>query len=168
MAISSPHISDVSSLEHLNDKIKNSCEAMSGIDQSVIQHIYGVRETLARQLRQIRMKLDEAERQLDQASSAMHHCHASQYRNQDGDIVPSCSYEERAVDEAQKVAEMWRRKHHRAQQIFDECRQEIDDYLSGGHEFIQDMRDLQYPKISKTLSEITDRLQAILSANVTL
>lgn len=160
------YISDVHSLEQLNDMIKYSSKAMANIDQHVIQHIYSVRETLGRQLHQIRMRLDEAEARLAQAERAESACHARQHRNADGDLVPSCSLEEHAAAKARMEAEKWRSKYHQAQQIFDECQQEIADYFSGGHEFIQNMCDQLAPKASHTLCDCVGKLQDILSTNV--
>ena len=149
MAISSSHICvDVHSLERLNDVINHSGKAMSDVDQGLTNCIYGVRDTLGRKLNYIQMNLDEAERKLDEAEIAEAACHARQHRNKYGDLVPSCSCEENAAAAAWKEAEKWRGKYKRAKQIFDECQQEIAEYLSGGHEFIRNMSGQQTHKAS--------------------
>jgi hypothetical protein len=139
---------------------------MSGIDQELIRYISSVKDTLGRKLNYIKMNLDEAERKLDEAERAEAACHARQHRNKYGDLVPSCSCEENAAAAAWKEAEKWRGKYKRAKQIFDECQQEIADYLSGGHEFIRNMSGQQTHEASQTLRDCVDRIQDILSTNV--
>jgi hypothetical protein len=159
-------ILDVESIERLNRVVKITSDTMADIDQQVINHIQAVKRSLETQLHRIQMKLDEVEKKLDQAESAESACHASQHRDNDGRIVPSCSYEENVAAAARKEAEKWRRKYQRAQQIYDVCQQEIADYISGGHEFIRDLCDLQATKVSQLLSVIYDKMQDVLSTNL--
>lgn len=166
MAVSSPHISDVHILELLNEKLKYSSEAMSEIDNNVIQHIYSVRDALGRQLHHIRMKLDEAEARLDQAERAESACHARQHRNQDGDLVPSCSFEESAAAAALKEVKRWRGKKSAATRVFEECQQEIASYLSEGHQFIRNMCEQKTSKASQSLCDCIEKLQEILKSDV--
>ena len=160
------YVSDVHLLEQLNDEIKYSSEAMVEIDQRVIQHIYSVKESLGRQLHHIQMNLDEAEARLDEAERAESACHARQHRNEAGELVPSCSLYENAAAKALEEAEKWREKKRRAQQIYDECQREISAYLSGGHEFIQNMSNQQVPQANQKLQDIIDRIHSILDTTL--
>lgn len=160
------YIQDVQLLTQLHERIIYSGEAMSKIDQNVINYILGVNKTLEKQLHQIQMKLTEAESRLSNAERAEAACHARQHRNKEGNLVPSCSLYENATMKAQKEAEKWRSRYQRAQQIMEECQQETHDYLTGGHNLILNMCEQQMPKASNLLCDCINKLQRILDYNI--
>ena len=166
MAKQGAYISDVHLLEQLNDQIKNSGEAMANINQNVISHLNGVRDNLERQLDYIQTRLSEAEANLSSAESALNACYASQMCNEFGELTPSCSWEESAVDTARSEVEIWRSKYNQGQQIVGECQREISDYQSGGNALIQTMSNQQTPKANQILRDCIGKLEDILHSDV--
>ena len=162
MAKSGAYIRDVHLLEKLNDRIVFSSEAMVNIDQNVSNYINNVKDTLENQLNIIREKLQEAETRLREAENVCTACHASQVCDESGMLVPSCEWEENAVEDARVEVEKWRTRYDHGQQIFKECQQEITTYSSGGHVLVLNMREQHTPKASQLLRGYVDKLQAIL------
>lgn len=165
MAKQGAHISDVDLLVKLDQRIGASGQAMANIDQSVVSHLNNVRDTLERQLDVIREKLQEAEQRSNEAESACQACHASQFCDEFGMVVPSCASEESAVEVAQMEVEKWRSKYEQGQQILGECQREMSDYNAGGHALIENMCD-QQAKAQKILHIHINNLQDILGTAV--
>ena len=157
--------SDVNLLRQLNDQIKRSSEAMANIEQGVSNYLIGVRDTLERQLDSIQMKLSEAEERLRQAENSLTACQASQMCNEFGELTPSCTFEESAVETARNAEMEWRRKYEQGKQIFGECQQEIAEYNAGGQALIHNM-DEQRIKASQILQDCIDKLQDMLNSDV--
>lgn len=155
---------DVNSLLQLNLRIERSGEEIANIDASVVNYFNEVCATLGRKLHYIQTKLEEAETKLSEAENKMHCCHARQHYDEDGDLVPSCSSEERAVAAAQKVVDKWRSKYERALQICDECHCEIENYNAKGHQLILTMCNQQTPKITQLLSNCIEKLQEVMGS----
>ena len=169
MANSSVYIRDVHSLERLNDRIGTTGEAMANIDQNVGNYITSVRTVLEKQLDFIRQKLNEAEEVLRRAKDELSSCQASQvYIPELGGYTPSCSYEQSAVESAQRDVEDWSRKYEEGKRILGECQQEIADYATGGHQLIVTMSQEQTPKATKCLRECINNLQDILATDVSI
>lgn len=159
---------DVNSLEQLNLRMGLSGEEMANIDTGVINYFNEVSTTLGRKLHYIQTKLEEAEARLSEAENAMYCCHARQHRDNDGNLVPSCSREESAVAAAQNVVDKWRSKYERALQICDECYHEIDNYYANGHQLILNMCNQQTPKITQLLRDCIEKLQEISNIKITI
>lgn len=159
--------SDVNLLKQLSDKIKHSSEAMTNIEQDVSNYLFDVRENLKRQLDSIQIKLEEAEERLRQAENTLTSCQASQICNEFGELTPSCTFEESAVETARSAEMEWRRKYEQGKQIYGECQQDIDDYYSGGRALIRNMNE-QQTKASQILFDCVERLQDILSTDVAI
>ena len=168
MAKQGAHISDVDLLVKLDQRIGASGQAMANIDQSVVSHLNNVRDTLERQLDVIREKLQEAEQRLSEAESACQACHASQFCDEFGMVVPSCASEESAVEVAQMEVEKWRSKYEQGQQILGECQREIGEYngSGGGHSLVLMMSEQQTLKASQLLHGCIDKLQDILNSDM--
>ena len=166
MAKSGAYIRDVLLLEKLNDRIVSSGEAMANIDQNVSNYLNGVQETLESQLDSIQERLRDAETRLMEAENACTVCHASQVCDETGTLVPSCEWEESAVETARMEVEKWRMRYEQGQQILGECRQEISGYSSGGHALIMNMCEQQTPKASQILNGCIDKLQDVLNSNM--
>ena len=166
MAKQGAYIRDVHSLEQLKERIGHSGEAMSNIDANVSSYLNGVRDTLEGQLDSIRMKLEEAEARLNSAENALSVCYASQVCNEFGELSPSCSAEECAVETARVEVEKWRMRYEQGQQILGECQREISDYSSGGHALILNMSNQQTPRACQLLRDCIDKLQDILGSDV--
>lgn len=165
MAKQGAHISDVDLLVKLDQRIGASGQAMANIDQSVISHLNNVRDTLERQLDVIREKLQDAEQRLSEAESACQACHASQFCDEFGMVVPSCASEENAVEVARMEVEKWRSKYEQGQQILGECQREVSDYNAGGHALVENMCE-QQTKAQKILQIHISNLQDILKTDV--
>lgn len=160
------YIRDVHSLEQLKDRIGHSGEAMSNIDANVSNYLNSVRDTLESQLDIIQTRLAEAEANLSIAESALSTCQASQMCNEFGELVPSCTNEECAVEAARVEVEKWRKRYEQGKQIFGECQQEISDYSSGGHALIINMCNQQTSRACQLLCGCIDKLQDILGFGV--
>lgn len=162
-------VSDVILLEKLEEQIGSSGKAMANIDQNVCNYVNNVRNDLERQLDTIHGRLQEAEQKLDEAENALSACHTSQVLDpMTGLLVPSCDWEENAVESARMEVETWRTKYEQGQQILGECQREIAEYngSGGGHGLILTMYEQQTPKATQILRDCIDRLQDILSSDM--
>lgn len=162
-------VSDVILLEKLEEQIGSSGKAMANIDQNVCNYVNNVRNDLERQLDTIHGRLQEAEQKLDVAENALSACHTSQVLDpMTGLLVPSCDWEESAVESARMVVETWRTKYEQGQQILGECQREIVEYngSGGGHSLILTMYEQQTPKATQILRDCIDKLQDILSSDM--
>ena len=171
MTKSGAHISDVLLLENLDKRILDSGKAMANISQNVNNYLNNVRDTLERQLEVIQNRLQEAEQKLSQAENALSVCHSSQVVDPlTGTVVPSCACEESTVESARTEVEMWRSKYEQGQRIFDECQREIGEYNGpgGGNSLILTMSDQQTPKASQFLRDCINKLQDVLSSNMSV
>lgn len=171
MTKSGAHISDVLLLENLDKRILDSGKAMANISQNVNNYLNNVRDTLERQLEVIQNRLQEAEQKLSQAENALIVCHSSQVVDPlTGAVVPSCACEESAVESARTEVEMWRSKYEQGQRIFDECQREIGEYNGpgGGNSLVLTMNDQQTPKASQFLRDCINKLQDVLSSNMSV
>lgn len=171
MTKSGAHISDVLLLENLDKRILDSGKAMANISQNVNNYLNNVRDTLERQLEVIQDRLQEAEQKLSQAENALSVCHSSQVVDPlTGAVVPSCACEESAVEYAQTEVGMWRSKYEQGQRIFDECQREIREYNGpgGGNSLVLTMSDQQTPKASQFLRDCINKLQDVLSSNMSV
>lgn len=155
-------IRDVHSLEELNNIIAFTGESMANIEENVSNYIDGVQEVLEKQLEVIGKKLDEAKEWLSEAEEALSSCEASQeYDEESGELRPSCSWEQHAVDAAQEEVNEWQRKYDEGRRIVGECKGEIDDYNDsgglitppGGHYLILNMCERQTPMATEQLQE---------------
>ena len=164
-------VSDVLLLEKLEEQIGSSGKAMANIDQNVCNYVNDVRDNLERQLDTIHGRLQEAEQKLEEAENALSSCHTSQVLDPlTGTFVPSCDWEESAVESARAEVETWRTKYEQGQQILGECQREIGEYFGpgGGHSLILTMCEQQTPKAIRILRGCIDKLQDILSSDMVL
>lgn len=166
MAVSGVYMVDVNLLERLDGSMKYTGEAMMDIDQQVINHINSVMDKLQEQMDYIQQRLSEAEARLRDAENALNVCHASQVYVPEVGIVPSCMMEECAVDSARMDVEKWQTRYNRGQQIVADCRQEISDYASGGHELIRNMSENQYRSASQRIGVYIEHLQGMLNQDM--
>lgn len=162
-------VSDVLLLEKLEEQIGSSGKAMANIDQNVCNYVNDVRDNLERQLDTIHGRLQEAEQKLEEAENALSSSHTSQVLDPlTGTFVPSCDWEESAVESARAEVETWRTKYEQGQQILGECQREIGEYFGpgGGHSLILTMCEQQTPKATRILRGCIDKLQDILSSDM--
>lgn len=169
MTKSGVFIQDVHLLEKLDERIGTSGKAMANIEQNVCHYLNDVRGELERQLEIIHQKLQEAEQKLNDAENALNSCRSSQILDpMTGTFVPSCEWEENAVEAARSDVEKWGTKYEQGQKILEECQREIGEYNGpgGGHSLILTMSEQQTPKVSQLLRDCVDKLQDVLNSNM--
>lgn len=158
------YILDVERIKRLGQVVDDTGQTMADIDWRVVQYLGRVRESLEQKLAYIQRKLNEAEALLSEAERAESLCHSKQHRNSEGELVPSCSLEEYNANQAHKIVQKWREKYNKAQQIYNDCRYEIDSFLIGGHRFIDEMCNRQTPEISQLINTIYTKMNDILKS----
>lgn len=158
------YILDVERIKRLGQVVDDTGQTLADIDRRVVQYLGRVRETLEQKMAYLLRKLNEAEALLSEAERAESICHSKQHLNSNGEIEPCCSLEERAANQAREIAQKWREKYSRAQQIYNDCRYEIDSFLIGGHRFINEMCNRQTPEISQLINTIYTKMNDILKS----
>ena len=161
------NIIDVERINQFRQVIDDTGQTMAEIDWRVVQHLGRVKGILEQKLAYIQRRLNEAEAMLSEAESIESACHARQYTNSNGEIVPSCSVEEHKANRAREIAQKWRGKYNRAQQIYNDCRHEIDSFLMGGHRFMDEMCKRQTPAITQLIDDIYNKMKDIINTPVT-
>lgn len=169
------YIRDVRSLEKLNNMIVFTGEVMVNIEENVSKYLEGVQKVLDKQLEAIQERLKEAEERLGEAQAAMSACHASQvYDQETGEYYPSCSWEEHAVEVAQKEVDEWYKKYLEGKRIVEECQGEIADYNAtpglvmppGGHYLIAEILERQTKWAAEQLQDYINDLDEYLNNDV--
>lgn len=141
---------DINALYSLKGAINRASTDLIDIGKSIDSYLHNTIERLQKTIAYFQEKLNAAQREVDKAQDALYKaesayssCLRSQREEEDENghtyYVPSCSFQgakvnicRKAVQQAEKVRDVWKQKLEAAERIKNDCEREIERYNNPG------------------------------------
>lgn len=141
---------DINALYSLKGAINRTSKDLIDIGKSIDTYLHDTIERLQKKIDYFQERLNVAQREVDKAQDDLYKaecayncCLRSQREKKDEDghtyYVPSCSFQgarvnlcRKAVQQAEKIRDVWKQKVEAAERIRNDCEREIDRYNDPG------------------------------------
>lgn len=180
---------DINALYSLNGAINRTSKNLNDIGESIDSYLHNTIERLQKAIDYFQERLNVTQREVDkaqanlyEAESAYNSCLRSQRKMKDEDgriyYVPNCSFQaarvslcRKAVQQAEKIRDVWKQKVEAAERIKNDCEREIDRYNdlgglthpSGGKGILTYLAEDHSNTASSKLEDTINAVQDILS-----
>lgn len=180
---------DINALYSLNGAINRTSKKLNDIGESIDSYLHNTIERLQKTIDYFQERLNVAQREVDKALKELYKaesdyssCLRSQQEKKDEDgrtyYVPSCSFQgarvnlcRQAVQQTEKIRDVWKQKVEAAERIRNDCEREIDRYNdlgglthpSGGKGILTYLAEDHSNTASSKLEDTINAVQDILS-----